>query len=153
MWTIVTDSAVNAMTYASDGVSRSPIHLLHRASQCAELIFHNALADQVTARQLAVLLVIAEREGANQAEITEQTGIDRSTTAEVMRRLVKKGLVQRRRSRTDTRAYELRLTDEGRKALQAADPVARRIDARTRSASESSPRAIRGGVGCRHQGA
>jgi hypothetical protein len=60
MWTIVTDSAVNAMTYASDGVSRSPIHLLHRASQCAELIFHNAIADQVTARQLAVLLVIAE---------------------------------------------------------------------------------------------
>jgi DNA-binding MarR family transcriptional regulator len=140
MWTIVTDSAVNAMTYASDGVSRSPIHLLHRASQCAELIFHSAIADQVTARQLAVLLVIAEREGANQAEITEQTGIDRSTTAEVMRRLVKKGLVQRRRSPADTRAYELRLTDEGRKALQAADPVARRIDARV---LEALPKARR----------
>jgi DNA-binding MarR family transcriptional regulator len=118
------------MTYGSHGVSRSPIHLLHRASQCAELIFHNAVADRVTARQLAVLMVIGEREGASQAEITEATGIDRSTTAEVMRRLVKKGLVQRRRSRADTRAYELRLTDEGNKALEAAEPVARRIDAR-----------------------
>jgi DNA-binding MarR family transcriptional regulator len=118
------------MTYDSDGVSRSPIHLLHRASQCAELIFHNAIPDGVTPRQLSVLMVVADREGACQADIAEQTGIDRSTMAEIMRRLVKKGLVQRRRSRTDTRAYELRLTDEGRKALQATEPVARRIDAR-----------------------
>jgi DNA-binding MarR family transcriptional regulator len=118
------------MTYASNGVSRSPIHLLHRASQCAELIFHAAIADRLTPRQFAVLTVVAEREGASQTDITERTGIDHSTMAEVVRRMVKKGLVQRRRSRTDTRAYELRLTDEGRKVLQAADPVARRVDAR-----------------------
>jgi DNA-binding MarR family transcriptional regulator len=113
----------STMTYASDGVSRSPIHLLHRASQCAELIFHAAITDGLTPRQLAVLIVLAEREGVSQTDITERTGIDRSTTAEVVRRMVKKGLVQRRRSRTDTRAYELRPTDEGRKVLQAADPV------------------------------
>jgi DNA-binding MarR family transcriptional regulator len=129
-----------AMTYTSDGVSRSPIHLLHRASQCAELIFHSAVADRVTALQLAILLVIAEREGESQAEITEATHIDRSTTAEVMRRLVKKGLLQRRRSRADARAYELRLTDEGNKALEAAEPVARRIDARV---LEALPKAHR----------
>jgi DNA-binding MarR family transcriptional regulator len=40
------------------------------------------MADGITPRQLAVLVVVAESEGANQADITEQTGIDRSTTAE-----------------------------------------------------------------------
>jgi hypothetical protein len=50
------NSAVSAMTYASDGVSRSPIHLLHRASQCAEEIFHAAITDGLTPRQFAVLI-------------------------------------------------------------------------------------------------
>jgi DNA-binding MarR family transcriptional regulator len=128
------------MTHASDGVSRSPIHLFHRASQCAEMIFHASVAEGVTPRQLAVLVVIAECEGASQTDITQRTGIDRSTMADVVRRMVKKGLLERRRSRTDIRAYELRLTDEGRKVLQAAIPVARRVDARV---LDALPRARR----------
>jgi DNA-binding MarR family transcriptional regulator len=48
---------------------------------------------------------------------------------EIIPRLLRKGLLHRRRSRTDTRAKVLRLTDEGRLLLAAADPAARNLDA------------------------
>jgi DNA-binding MarR family transcriptional regulator len=84
----------------------------------------------VTPRQLAVLLTIAAHEGLSQTGLVERTGIDRSTTADIVRRLVKRGYVQRRRSRTDIRAYVLRLTGEGRELLDTMEPLGRRVDAR-----------------------
>jgi DNA-binding MarR family transcriptional regulator len=39
------------------------------------------------------------------------------------------GLLHKRRSRQDTRAFVLKLTDEGRQLLKDAEPVARNIDA------------------------
>jgi DNA-binding MarR family transcriptional regulator len=46
-----------------------------------------------------------------------------------VQRLVRKGLLQKRRSRQDIRAFALRLTDEGQQLLKDAEPVARNIDA------------------------
>jgi MarR family transcriptional regulator, temperature-dependent positive regulator of motility len=112
------------------GLDRSPLHLLHRAGQCAEEIFLARMARSITPRQLAVLITVAEEEGLSQTDITERTGIDRSTTADLVRRLLRRGLLQRRRSRQDARAYVLKLTDAGKRALDAADPLAKRVDAR-----------------------
>ena len=42
---------------------------------------------------------------------------------------MRKRLLQKRRSREATRAFVLKLTDEGRLLLAAADPVARNLDA------------------------
>jgi DNA-binding MarR family transcriptional regulator len=60
--------------------------------------------------------------------VVELTSVDRSTLGEILTRLVRKGFIQRRRSREDTRAKVLRLTDEGRRLLDAAEPVARNVD-------------------------
>lgn len=43
--------------------------------------------------------------------------------------MVRKRLLQKRRSREATRAFVLKLTDEGRLLLAAADPVVRNLDA------------------------
>ena len=59
-----------------------------------------------------------------------RTGIDRSTLADIVRRMQKKGLLQRRRAKEDARAYAVRLTEEGRRTLRAAEPVAKRVDVR-----------------------
>jgi DNA-binding MarR family transcriptional regulator len=66
--------------------------------------------------------------------VVERTGIDRSTLADVVRRLAKRGLVQRRRSRADARAYVLKLTGEGERVLRRAEPLAKRVDARVLNA-------------------
>ena len=51
----------------------------------------------------------------------------------MVRRLVKKGYLGRRRSRVDARRYAVQLTEEGRKALERALPIARNLE--TESAS------------------
>jgi DNA-binding MarR family transcriptional regulator len=60
----------------------------------------------------------------------EQTGVDRSTLADIVRRLVKKGLLQRKRTRRDARMYAVRLTAKGTAALSAIKPAAARVDQR-----------------------
>ncbi len=84
----------------------------------------------LTPRQFAVLLTVANNEGLSQTGLVERTGVDRSTLADIVRRLLKKGLLQRRRTREDARAYSVKLTEEGRKVVKNTDPVARRVDDR-----------------------
>ena len=114
-----------------DRLNRSPVHLLHRAGQCAGDIFHGEMQEaDLTPRQFAVLLTVANNEGLSQTGLVERTGVDRSTLADIVRRLLKKGLLQRRRTREDARAYSVKLTEEGRKVVKSTDPVARRVDDR-----------------------
>jgi DNA-binding MarR family transcriptional regulator len=111
------------------GLDRSPIHLLHRASQAVGVVFGMGMAGNgLTPRQLAILLAVAENEGVSQTDLVERTGIDRSTLADVVKRLKGKGLLQRRRTKEDARAYAVKLTEEGRKVLRTAEPLARRVD-------------------------
>ena len=42
----------------------------------------------------------------------------------------RKGLLQRRRTKEDARAYAVKLTDEGRRMLRSAEPLAKRVDQR-----------------------
>jgi DNA-binding MarR family transcriptional regulator len=115
----------------NDRLARSPIHLLHRAGQCAGDIFHAEMkVDGLTPRQLAVLVTVAQNEGLSQTGLVDRTGIDRSTLADIVRRMQRKGLLQRRRTKEDARAYAVKLTDEGRKALRTAEPLARKVDDR-----------------------
>lgn len=107
------------------------MHLLHRVGQCAGEVFAKEMTrDELTPRQYAVLLTVAQNEGLSQTGLVERTGIDRSTLADVVRRMLKKGLLQRRRTKEDARAYAVRLSEEGWRVLKAAEPVALRVDER-----------------------
>jgi DNA-binding MarR family transcriptional regulator len=121
-------------------LARSPVYLLHRAQQCAEEVFRQT-RQAAHPRQLDVLMTVAEHEGMNQLEISALTGIDRATAAEVARRLARRGLLQRRRSRSDARAYVLKVSDDGREAMRAAEPAALLVDARALDALPKAGRA------------
>jgi DNA-binding MarR family transcriptional regulator len=112
-------------------LERSVTHLLHRASQCATEMFssesHNGT---VTPRQLAVMTVVADNEGLSQTELVERTGIDRSTMADLMARLLRRGLVNRRRTREDARAYAIKLSPHGTRVLRQVQPAAMAADQR-----------------------
>jgi DNA-binding MarR family transcriptional regulator len=112
-------------------LERSPIHLLHRAGQCASDIFTAEMGDAgLTPRQFAILLTVAQNEGVSQTDLVESTGVDRSTLADIVRRMLKKGLLQRRRTKNDARAYAVKLTDEGWRVLRSTEPMVRRVDDR-----------------------
>jgi len=125
---------------SADRLNRSTIHLLHRASQCASDIFQGEILGDLTPRQFAILQTVAGNEGLSQTHLVERTGIDRSTLADVIRRMLKKGLLQRRRTREDARAYAVKLTDEGWRVLKAAEPLARRADERILSVLPATDR-------------
>lgn len=107
------------------------LHLLHRSSQIADEKFaaHEELKG-LTSRQFIVLAAVQGRSGINQTEITDATGIDRSTLTDLIGRLHSKGLVSRVRSRVDARSYEVSLSDEGIRMLEVAIPIVEEIDQR-----------------------
>ncbi|HEY3947959.1 MarR family winged helix-turn-helix transcriptional regulator [Phenylobacterium sp.] len=112
-------------------LDQSPSHLLHRALQRALDIYVDEFGEAgITQRQYAVLAAADEREGATQADLVRITGIDRSTLADMARRMIGKGLLERERSNIDARANAVRLTEEGRLALAAARPKMAQADAR-----------------------
>ena len=126
---------------SAERLERSPIHLLHRAGQCAGDIFQSEMASgDLTPRQYAVLVTVAHNEGLSQTNLVDRTGIDRSTLADIIRRMLKKGLIQRRRTKEDARAYAVRLSEEGWKTLKSAEPMAKRIDDKIMAALPNSNR-------------
>ena len=107
----------------------SLLALLHRASQLATERFVESLGDSdVTARQVQVLAAIDANEGLSQTEIGAATSIDRSTLADIVRRLSKRKLIERKRSKDDARAYTVKLTEAGRKALADGKPALESVE-------------------------
>ncbi|HEY1927793.1 MAG TPA: MarR family winged helix-turn-helix transcriptional regulator [Caulobacteraceae bacterium] len=116
---------------ARDGLNASPTHLLHRALQLA-LDFHADAAgpSALTQRQFTVLAAASHAEGLTQNDLVRATGIDRSTLADLVARLLAKGLLLRERSATDGRANTVRLSDAGRQALAEGAGAAATADLR-----------------------
>ena len=122
-------------------LDRSAMHLLHRAGQCAtDTFMAEANSSGLTPRQFAVVTTIAEEEGLTQTELVERTGIDRSTLAEIVGRLLGRGLIHRKRAKEDARAYAIKLTAQGCKSLREAEPAATATDARLLAALPPSKR-------------
>jgi len=110
-------------------LGQSPLHLFHRAVQVVTEIYQAEMSSfDLTARQYAVLFALAHSEGMSQSKLVDATGIDRSTMADIVRRMLKKGIIQRKRDKDDARAYEVRITDEGVRLFKAVTPIVRRIE-------------------------
>src|SRR5438552_4454995 len=103
----------------------SVLHLLHRAGQRADGLFARHAGTTLTPRQFVILQAVAEVNGLSQTGIMAATGIDRSSTADLVRRLVTHRWLKRRRTKRDARLYAVRLTPEGRRVLALAVPAAR----------------------------
>ena len=78
-------------------------------------------------RQFLVLANIDKRGGSSQTTLVERTGIDRSTMADIVRRLLRKGYVQRRRMRKDARTYSVTITARGLATLEQVTPIANEV--------------------------
>jgi DNA-binding MarR family transcriptional regulator len=104
-------------------------------------VFHAGQDEgDLTPRQISVLMAVAKGGGLSQTDIVERTAIDRSTVADLVRRLQKKGLVKRRRTKEDARAYAINLTHEGARIASTAEAMMRRVDERILDALPSKDR-------------
>jgi DNA-binding MarR family transcriptional regulator len=110
-------------------LDRSPLHLLHRVHQRATELFQEKMAGiDLTARQYVVLVTAGQQDGASQQDIIDATGIDRSTVSQIMQTMIRKGLLKRKRTKEDARAYAITVTEHGRDVLKTSEMIVTGVD-------------------------
>lgn len=95
-------------------------HLLRRAQQRAVDLFVQAVGENgLRPPQFAVLVTVYQNPGLNQTHLVDKTGIDRSTIADMIDRMVARGYLERKRGAADQRVNTLWATASGVAALEA----------------------------------
>jgi DNA-binding MarR family transcriptional regulator len=101
-------------------IRRTPGHLLRRAQQRAVDLFVQAVGENgLRPPQFAVLTTVYQNPGLNQTHLVDKTGIDRSTIADMIDRMVARGYIARKRDAADQRVNTVWITDAGIAALEA----------------------------------
>lgn len=106
----------------------SLFHLLHRVEQLADERFSTLAGDAISLRQFAVLAAIAEAPGLSQVELGRAAGVDRSTLADMVARMEKRGWIDRTTSMLDARAQSVHLSSTGTAVLGELSKHARAAD-------------------------
>lgn len=103
------------------GLRRRLTYLLKYALLTLEELHEERLAPLgVNARELAVLLLLADREPESQQQAAQRLGVDRTTMVGLLDGLEIKALVARRPDTEDRRRNVVELTDLGRTTLSQA---------------------------------
>ncbi|HXI86443.1 MAG TPA: MarR family transcriptional regulator [Parvularculaceae bacterium] len=120
----------------------SPGHLLRRAQQYAHDLYAKEVgAKGPTPRQFEVLHTVAQNEGLSQTDLVRATGIDRSTLADMIARMIKKGLLSRHRTKADARANAVSITPSGKRMLSSAMSAVNKAESGTIGVLPASQRA------------
>ncbi len=98
---------------AAVDLSAHPGHLARRLQQAHYLLWNTMVSEETTSPQFAVLNALVAESGLDQRTVGERVGLDRSTVAEVISRLGRRGLLDKVRDPQDGRRFMLRLTEEG----------------------------------------
>ncbi|HMI20610.1 MAG TPA: MarR family winged helix-turn-helix transcriptional regulator [Sphingomonas sp.] len=101
----------------------APGHLLRRNHQRSYELFTKRVGPTVTRQQFALLLSLAQRPGASQRDLVDATGMDKSTLKEMLERMVARGWVLRERDPSDSRAWTMLMTAQGRELLNELIPL------------------------------
>ena len=110
-------------------LAQTPAHLMRLCQQYyGELYAQETGARDLTKQQFTLLCALEHQDGATQTALVETTGIDRSTLAEMVRRMRERGLLSRERTEEDMRANAVAMTQGGRKALKSARAAAERAE-------------------------
>ena len=115
---------MDSMVARPDGsLSAAPGHVVRRLHQAYSAAWARFVDPVLTGPQYAVLMAVDAFPGIDQGSIAGRVALDRSTMADVCRRLEDRALLRRETAPGDGRRKLLRLTDDG--ALVLADVGAR----------------------------
>jgi DNA-binding MarR family transcriptional regulator len=108
-----------------------PGFLLRRCHQISVSIFRDSCAElDLTPAQFGVLYAVEQNSGVEQIGVAKMLGLDRSTTANVVDRLISRDLARREGHVRDRRRCSLTLTRKGRELLARARAIAADAQAR-----------------------
>ncbi|MFD6425451.1 MarR family winged helix-turn-helix transcriptional regulator [Streptomyces sp. NPDC060198] len=94
-------------------LSTHPGHLARRFQQAHHLLWTTMVSEETTSPQFALLNTLMAEPGLDQRTAGERIGLDRSTIADLVTRLLGRGLLDKVRDPQDGRRSVLRLTESG----------------------------------------
>jgi DNA-binding MarR family transcriptional regulator len=94
-----------------------PGHLIRRAQQVHTAIWADVFGRELTGPQYAAMHVVFQWPGVNQRTLGERAALDKSTAADIVTRLERRGSLVRERDVHDGRGRLLRLTPEADAAM------------------------------------
>lgn len=106
----------------------APGYLVRRLFQTYTALWGSVVDSTLTGPQFAVMRAIRRTPGGDQGSLASAAALDRSTMADVARRLDRRQLIERRTSPSDTRRKLLYLTAEGEQILSETAAHAAHLD-------------------------
>ncbi len=103
-------------------------YLLRRAQQAHLAVWQSEVSSEVTSVQFAVMDILARTPGASQIELCALLDLDRSTIADIVARLERRGLIERVRDVDDRRRNVLHLTAAGEQEVNGLRRKAASVD-------------------------
>ncbi|PVY97276.1 transcriptional regulator [Actinomycetospora cinnamomea] len=100
-----------------DVIRQAPGYLARRLHQAYTAAWARRVDPVLTGPQYAVLVTVDAHPRLDQGSLAHTVALDRSTMADVCRRLEDRGLIERTQAPADGRRKLLGLTEEGRRAL------------------------------------
>ncbi|WP_246012887.1 MarR family winged helix-turn-helix transcriptional regulator [Pigmentiphaga humi] len=94
-----------------------PGYLARRLNQIHYAMFFEECSNEITPVQYGILTALSLQPGSDQKTIGRELGLDRTTTADVLKRLERKGYVTRRVDPDDRRSRQSFITDEGLRVM------------------------------------
>lgn len=105
--------------------------LLHRAQQVAEDIWSKQkIKHGISPRQFDVLVAVETYQPCSQTRLVSASGVDRSTLAEILKRLARRSLIKRKRkNKDDAREQIVALTAAGSEAIRLGQRASAEVEA------------------------
>lgn len=105
-------------------------HLIRRTHQRVAALYAIEIGRNLPSPQFSVLLTVYQNPGVAQIDLINRIGIDRSTVSSLVHRLVKRGMLRRKRVANNQRTDVLFITKRGIAAVEVAIPGAIRVHKR-----------------------
>lgn len=122
-------------------------YLIRRAQQAHVAAWTRLVSTEITSVQYSILVVLDRVSEASQRELCDEVDLDRSTVADLVRRMEKRGLIERRRDLADARRNTVKLTSHGRGERHRLQPLVHDVDIELTSHLSADERdALRAGL-------
>lgn len=103
-------------------------YLLRRAQQLHAAAWARIVSAETSSVQYSIIVTLARLGEASQRELCDEVDLDRSTIADLLKRMERRGLLTRRRAADDARRNTVTLSERGRAEHQRLRPLAERVE-------------------------
>ncbi|WP_200809758.1 MarR family winged helix-turn-helix transcriptional regulator [Demequina sp. NBRC 110054] len=122
-------------------------YLIRRAQQAHLAMWSRVVSTEITSVQYSILVILDQCGQASQRELCDRVDLDRSTVADLVRRMERRGLVARARDVDDARRNTVTLTEHGLAERARLKPLVEEANRRlTEGLSAEQREALRAGL-------